>query len=178
MKPRALDLDFARALPQRPRVGRVLLVFGTIVVAGGALLCTRGWAARVEAGMSLAAWHARQTQASGARRAPSDPHEAARRREVARVAQGLQVPWADLLGALEAASGESVALLTVEPSTQQQTVRLTAEARDPHSMLRYLSTLQGDARLSQVVLVSHAVQTQAPGTPVRFQLQAHWGAQP
>jgi Tfp pilus assembly protein PilN len=94
------------------------------------------------------------------------------------VAQGLQVPWADLLGALEAASGESVALLTVEPSTQQQTVRLTAEARDPHSMLRYLSTLQGDARLSQVVLVSHAVQTQAPGTPVRFQLQAHWGAQP
>jgi Tfp pilus assembly protein PilN len=42
-------------------------------------------------------------------------------------------------------------------------------------MLAYLRSLQADSRLSNVLLVSHQVQAQAPGTPLRFQLEAHWG---
>ena len=45
-------------------------------------------------------------------------------------------------------------------------------------MLDYVAALQADRRLSQVVLVSHQVQTQAVGKPVRFQMQSAWGATP
>ena len=40
------------------------------------------------------------------------------------------------------------------------------------------AALQHDPRLSSVVLVSHQVQAQAPGTPIRFQVQAQWGDTP
>jgi hypothetical protein len=45
-------------------------------------------------------------------------------------------------------------------------------------MLSYLGALQRDDRLNTVVLVSHQVQAQTPGTPVRFQVQAGWGGTP
>jgi Tfp pilus assembly protein PilN len=67
-----------------------------------------------------------------------------------------------------------VALLAVEPSAARRSVRLSAEARDAQAMLAWLQALQRDARLAQVLLVSHQVQTQTPGTPVRFQIQASW----
>ena len=82
------------------------------------------------------------------------------------------------LSALEAAPHENVALLGIEPSIAKQQVRLTAEARDPEAMLDYVAALQADPRLSQVVLVSHQVQTQAAGKPVRFQMQSAWGVMP
>lgn len=104
-----------------------------------------------------------------------DPSQAARLRAARQVEQGLDKPWADLLNALEDAPHQAVALISVEPSASKQTVRLTAEARDSKEMLAYVGALQKDARLTAVVLVSHQVQAQAPGEPVRFQLQAEWG---
>jgi Tfp pilus assembly protein PilN len=60
----------------------------------------------------------------------------------------------------------------------KRSVRLTAEARDDTEMLAYLAALQQDPQLSSVILASHQVQSQAPGTPVRFQIQASWGESP
>jgi Tfp pilus assembly protein PilN len=111
-------------------------------------------------------------------RAPVDPADIARGKVARQVAQHLVTPWADLLDTLESARIESVALLSVEPSVSKRTVRLMAEARDAQVMLTYLGTLQRDPRLSSVMLVSHEVQLKSPGTPVRFQIQAGWGALP
>jgi hypothetical protein len=103
-----------------------------------------------------------------------DPSEAARAVLVQQTSQRLSTPWADLLGALESAP-PNVALLVVEPSAAKRSVSLTAEAASPSDMLKYLQALQEDSRFSDTVLVSHQIQLQAPGTPVRFQLRARWG---
>jgi Tfp pilus assembly protein PilN len=109
--------------------------------------------------------------------ARSDPTELAQAQLVRQTSQRLSTPWADLLAALESAPS-NVALLVVEPSAAKRSVSLTAEAAQPTDMLAYLKALQGDARFADVVLVSHQVQQQAPGNPVRFQLRARWGEAP
>jgi Tfp pilus assembly protein PilN len=86
-------------------------------------------------------------------------------------------PWADLLEALETAP-DNLALLSVEPSAAKRSISLTAEAASPKDMLNYLRALQSDQRLSGVLLVSHQVQVQAPGAPLRFQIQGTWGGSP
>jgi len=89
------------------------------------------------------------------------------------VARELQVPWAELLAALEAVPNPEVALLGVEPSAQRKVVRITAEAKNSVAMLDYLEALQA-RKFSDVWLASHAIQTQTPGTPVRFVVQLKW----
>lgn len=106
-----------------------------------------------------------------------DPVELARAQFVRNTARSLLTPWAQLLSALED-TPTSVALLSVEPSPAKHSVTLTAEAASPAQMLAYLHRLQVDPRLSDVVLVSHQLQAQAPGTPLRFQLEGHWGGTP
>lgn len=107
----------------------------------------------------------------------ADPSELARVQFVRSTSRNLAAPWADLLLALENAPS-NVALLAVEPSAAKRSVSLTAEAAAPIDMLKYLEALQNDPHLSNVVLVSHQLQVQAPGTPVRFQLRATWGDAP
>lgn len=107
----------------------------------------------------------------------ADPAELARVQFVRSTSRNLAAPWADLLVALENAPS-NVALLAVEPSAAKRSVSLTAEAASPIDMLKYLESLQNDPHLSNVLLVSHQLQVQAPGTPVRFQLRATWGDAP
>lgn len=178
MRTSTLRLEFA------PGARRPLGTSGAMLVVSALLLGT------VLLGLGLL-WsdHERQLRAldgletkavvsAPRQRAPLDLAEAARSKVVRQVAQHLVTPWADLLDTLESARIESVALLSVEPSVSKRSVRLTAEARNWQDMLTYVGTLQRDPRLSSVVLVSHEVQLKSPGTPVRFQIQAGWGALP
>lgn len=71
-----------------------------------------------------------------------------------------------------------MALLVVAPSAAKRSLSITAEAADPDQMLDYMAALQGNGRFTNVALVSHQVQVQAPGTPLRFQLRASWGEAP
>jgi hypothetical protein len=128
----------------------------------------------------LAAMEAEQrsvTRASEPRAVRTDPAELARVQFVRSTSRNLAAPWADLLVALENAPA-NVALLVVEPSAAKRSVSLTAEAAATADMIDYVEALQKDSHLSNVVLVSHQMQMQAPGTPVRFQLRASWGNTP
>jgi len=176
LPPPSLRLEFA------PRARRPLGIGDAILAISALLLCAVlaqlafVWTERAEQLHAIDALEARSAPATRQRIAAVDPAEAARSKLVRQVTNHLVTPWADLLDTLESARSESVALLSVEPSVAKRTLRLTAEARDSKEMLAYLATLQRDSRLSSVVLVSHQVQVQAPGTPVRFQIQAGWGA--
>jgi hypothetical protein len=108
--------------------------------------------------------------------AKADPVYLAKVKSTQQVSRNLSAPWVDLLDAIESAPQQSVALLAAEPTTAKQAFRLTAEARDLDAMLVYLAALQRDPRLVSVVLLSHQVQMQTPGRPIRFQVQAGWGA--
>lgn len=106
-----------------------------------------------------------------------DPLDQAKAQFVRNTVRSINAPWVELLAALEATPA-TVALLSVEPSNAKRSVTLTAEAGSPEHMLAYLRQLQSDQRLHDVVLVSHQTQTQAPGTPLRFQLEGRWGDGP
>lgn len=178
MRPSTLRLEFA------PGARRPLGTGGLMLVASGLLLCAAllglgmVWSDHEQQQHALEALEPKPVASASRQRMPTDPADAARSKVVRQVAQYLATPWADLLDTLESARTESVALLSVEPSVSKRNVRLTAEARNWQDMLTYLGTLQRDPRLSSVVLVSHQVQLQSPGIPVRFQIQAGWGALP
>jgi Tfp pilus assembly protein PilN len=180
MKAPVLHLDFAPASRRVRLPGMALLALGGVAFVAVAGIWNEAWSAHAAQQRTLATLERQDADATtrSGRAAKADPVEVAREQAMRRVARGLQTPWIDLLGAIEAAPRNAVALLAVEPSKAQQVVRLTAEARDLQAMVGYLAALQTDRRLAQVVLTSHQVLTQAPGAPVRFQIQASWGAAP
>ena len=171
-----LQLDFAQAAPRSPKLGWLLLVAGAAL----ALLCL------TEVADALAAKASYREALSGLQTSPAtpqarpqpkegrDPREAARNLASRQVSASLHSPWADLLEAIEATPKDSVALLSIEPSAVKRTVRITAEAGTSQAMLAHLKTLQSDARLADVSLISHERRTQVPGAPWRYQIQGSW----
>ncbi|GAB4480770.1 MAG: hypothetical protein OHK0044_28960 [Burkholderiaceae bacterium] len=169
-----LRLDFAPAAQRAPALGWVLLGAGGVAALAAALQFQLAHAARVRAAGELAEL-SEQLNAPRAGSGRADARDTRRAQAAAAVARELQVPWAALLGSLEAVAGPDVSLLVVEPSAARQTVRITAQARSSGAMFDYLDALRAQG-LAEVALVSHQVQAQAPGAPLRFQLQARWGA--
>lgn len=89
----------------------------------------------------------------------------------------LNLPWRELHDAVAAATPASVALLALEPDAKRRSLRLSAEARGTDDMFAYVGKLQQQAWFTAVELVRHEVVEQDPNRPVRFQIQAQWGAQ-
>lgn len=176
MKLAPLPFDFA------PGARRVSLPTQALVLALAGILAWQGfelaqaYAARQREAGELARLAAPPRAVAPVPAVRIDPVDAARLRSARLIAQTLATPWSDLIASLEDAPQDAVALIAVEPSVSKQTIQLTAEARDAKAMLTYLAALQADRRLSGVMLVSHQVQVQAPGSPVRFRVQATWGA--
>ena len=177
MKAPLLRLEFAPGARPRSRLGWAMLACATAVLV--VQLVTLGFALseRGRHSQELARLDARQSDAARPRPlgAKPDPVYLAKVKSAQQVSKSLTAPWVDLLDAIESAPQQSVALLAAEPSTGKQSFRLTAEARDLESMLAYVAALQKDRRLVSVFLVSHQVQVQTPGRPIRFQVQAGWG---
>jgi Tfp pilus assembly protein PilN len=177
MRTAKLHLEFAPGSRRVPWSGRVLLLAGLASIAIGVFQLSELWMGRSRAAAELRTLDERGAAGSATRplMAKADAKQVAGTKALRQVSSTLMTPWAGLLSSLGAAPTGAVALLAVEPSVNKHSVRLTAEARDLHEMLDYVGALQRDERLSSVVLVSHQVQVQAPGTPVRFQIHATWG---
>lgn len=174
-----LQLEFApNARRSSPMGGLLLLValllLAVLAIQVGHRLYTNAQQRQAMSHLERREWPAALKPQASVR---SDPKEAARLQWVRQMSRHLTTPWADLFAALESAPS-SVALLVVEPSAATRSVSLTAEAANATEMLNYLDALQSDARFANVVLVSHAVQVQTPGSPLRFQLRARWGEAP
>ena len=90
----------------------------------------------------------------------------------------LNLPWKELFAAVESYSKDDVAVLSIEPDSQKGFVRINAEAKSLDSMLAYLAYLQKTPLFREVELINHQIQEQDPQQPVRFMLQASWGAHP
>jgi Tfp pilus assembly protein PilN len=172
-KPPRLDLDFSPARRNGP-AGWVLLAAGVAAALMAAVQFQSAQAARMALASELnsASGHLAGPRGEAARAGPPlDPRVSKAANQIARE---LQMPWAEMLAALEAVPATDVALLGVEPSAQRHVVRITAEAKNSGAMLDYLQALHGAQQFSDVWLTSHLVQTQTPGTPVRFVVQLKW----
>lgn len=180
MKASSLRLEFAPGRRSGPVIGRYLLAVAIMLLAIELVPIGVAFTTRENDVTAFEAQAARPSNAATARAAQTkpDPTYIARVRSTKQVAKNLTMPWNELLDALESAPQESVALLAIEPSSAKKIFRITAEARNPQAMLHYFDGLRKDRRLDNVVLTSHQLQMQAPGRPIRFQLQAGWGAAP
>jgi Tfp pilus assembly protein PilN len=176
MSKNRLQLEFAPEARHTSKLGVAMLVGCAILLGATVLQFGQVLAGNARQQDTLAALQAHRDAGSKNRTAPADPGAIARARTVRRVTQNLTTPWADMLESLESAPNQSVALLSVEPSAAKRSIRITAEARGTQDMLDYVGALQRDSHLSRAILVSHQLQEKAPGTPVRFQIQADWGS--
>lgn len=86
----------------------------------------------------------------------------------------LNLPWREVLDAMELIPPGSVALLSMEPDAVKRTMKCVAEARDGEAMLGYLEQLKKSEFFDSVVLLRHEVVERDPGKPIRFQFEAFW----
>ena len=99
-------------------------------------------------------------------------------RQIDQVLRQLETPWGAIFEAVESASSNKIALLGLQPDTQQRLLRIIAEARTQDDMLDNVKRLGASAALADVHLVNHQLQTQDPNHPLRFTVQATFAVQP
>jgi hypothetical protein len=166
-----LDLDFSSARRTGP-MGWAVLALGATAAVLAAVQFQSAQASLKALNGELNNAAGRIASAEGGTRTgpPLDPRVSKAANQVARE---LQVPWAELLAALESVPTPEVAMLGVEPSAQRHVVRITAEAKNAAAMLDYLEALHGH-QFTDIWLLSHQIQVQTPGTPTRFIVQLKW----
>jgi Tfp pilus assembly protein PilN len=86
----------------------------------------------------------------------------------------LNLPWRDVLDAIERATPSDVALLSLEPDAAKQSLKGMAEAKDPTGMIGYIESLQQQDFFSDVALLRHETNEADTHKPVRFQFDIRW----
>lgn len=86
----------------------------------------------------------------------------------------LNLPWRDVLDAIENATPPTIALLALEPNAKKQLVKGVAEAKSSDGMIAYIEQLKQQAFFDIVVLTRHEINEQDPNKPIRFQFEAQW----
>lgn len=175
----ALRLDYQQRKPF-PWVGAVLLV-----LALGMLVLSVGYFR--ELSRQAAGWEAQAGQIErSSRRGEPDARPGAlaaenRAQEVMhanQVLHQLNFPWEGLFQAVEQSGGKDVALLALEPDTENLSVKISGEAKNMTILLNYIKQLEQREVFGTVYLQNHQVQQQNPDKPVRFNLLAAWPGKP
>lgn len=176
-----LMLDYQRNFRPLPRLGIALLLAALAWIAAIA-------AAYYDIGRALAArtaeakLHGGHTSQAKPRFAPLGEQQARVQAQEMRLAnevlREIGAPWEPLFNAVEAAGGEDVTLLAMEPDTKKQVVRIAGEARNLAAVLEYMRRLGAQPALRGVQLQRHEVDQQDPERPVRFNLLAAWTGEP
>ncbi|MEM5297753.1 PilN domain-containing protein [Burkholderia sp. JPY481] len=173
MMPR-LHIDFGRRRLQGAPAGMVLLCVASLLllVSGERLWHAYDESDRVQAQQD-AQRHRLFAESHSAKTPPTPATRLAENQSLA-VLRELTVPWQDLLSIVEDYPDHDVALIGIDQSPAQSQIRITAEAKNFDAMIAYLRYLQGSVLLREAVLNDHVIETNVPGTPVRFQITAVW----
>lgn len=173
---RALHLDYQAARP-RSRLALGLLVIAVAIAASALWRFEQLRQERAVWEAERALTQSRAPQGATANRDRAQGTRLAQETAAANaVIRRIQFPWAEMFGAFEAAAGEDVALIGIEPDANKGVVRLTVEARNARNMLHYVRRLQRTAFLEQVLLQKHELRTEDPDKPLRFTVVAKWKA--
>lgn len=82
----------------------------------------------------------------------------------------LNLPWRDVLDAVEAGTPPSLELLSLEPDAKRSVIRIEAETSDSDHMLAAVEQLKAQPFLAGVFLTRHAAEEHA----LRLQIEAAW----
>jgi Tfp pilus assembly protein PilN len=86
----------------------------------------------------------------------------------------LNLPWDDILDAVEAATPPKVALLSVTPDASRALLRIEAEGTGSDAMIGYLKALEQQPLFERVDLVRHEMSKDRMDGVIRFQIEAQW----
>lgn len=86
------------------------------------------------------------------------------------IARQLNTPWSALLDALESATPDEVAAVSIEPDGRQGSVRLQVEAKTLDILLAYAGSLKAVELFDQVSLIKHETNEQDTTKPLRLSL--------
>ncbi|WP_232415315.1 MULTISPECIES: hypothetical protein [Methylotenera] len=84
------------------------------------------------------------------------------------------MPWTSIFKILEATDSPDIKLMTIEPNTKKQVLRINAVAMDMDSMMRYIDDLSQQKMLKSVALVTQE-NADINGQPaLHFVVEALW----
>lgn len=176
---RALNLDYCRRPPLITAAGLVWLALGLAVLAA-ALEQYRDVQEELERQEnrvdSLTEQLTRKTKARE-RMASEAKKREPELKEAQAVLRRLTTPWEEVFGALEQATRvhrDRIRVLGVQPDMDKGLVLLTGEAKGLDDLMDYLDRLGSGGSLRRARLVSHQMQVELPGRPIRFYAVAEW----
>lgn len=172
----AIDFDFLKSAPAPSRRGWYLFFAGAALLFWQMLELRTAQLSTLELQSNIAALQNRSRTSQSEQKLETEPTPA-ERVEIAQARSAslqLNYPWDQVFDAIEKAQHPDVALLGVDPKSKTGQIRLTAEAKDAVAMTQYIANLQRSPSLSRALLTSHQIQSQQPGTPLRFQILAQW----
>lgn len=86
----------------------------------------------------------------------------------------LNLPWRDVLDAIERATPADIALLSLEPDAAKHSAKGSAEAKDSAAMIGYIESLRQQDFFHDVDLLHHEINETDPHKPLRFQFEVGW----
>ncbi|PKB24245.1 hypothetical protein [Janthinobacterium sp. 64] len=178
-----LDIDFAPPNWRRSlqRVPAWAWCAGALGVALTIAAAYGGSAALQRQQASEAQWQRAQQRVAQAMQGPAlAPQIAIAPAQAAAVNAAilqLNLPWRDLQDALASATPPTIALLALEPDARKRILKITAETTSSDAMVAYVSQLKRQELFgTRVLLLRHEINALDPNKPLRFQLEARWGA--
>ena len=178
-----MDIDFAPPNWKRSlhRVPAWAWCAGALGVALAASALWAGSAALQRQQASEAHWQLAQQRVmaapQGPATAPQAPIAPAQAQAVNAAILQLNLPWRDVQDALASATPPGIALLALEPDARKRVLKITAETTGSDAMVAYVAQLkQQELFGARVQLLRHEINELDPNRPLRFQLEARWGA--
>jgi hypothetical protein len=91
----------------------------------------------------------------------------------------LNLPWRDVLDAVEAGTPKSMGLLALEPDAKRNVVKIAAEATGSIDMIGYVDMLKLQPFLTSAFVIKHLTDENGGERPLQFEVEASWrGSEP
>jgi hypothetical protein len=86
----------------------------------------------------------------------------------------LNLPWRDVLEAVEAGTPKSLGLLVLEPDAKRNIVKIGAEATSSIDMIGYVGLLKLQPFLTSAFATKHLTDVNGGERPLQFEVEASW----
>jgi len=86
----------------------------------------------------------------------------------------LNLPWEVLFDSLEYTVTKDIALLSVQPSVANQSIRINGEARNLAALTEFVESMEREAFFENAHILSYKVKQENPHRPILFSLITSW----
>ncbi len=95
-------------------------------------------------------------------------------RKASIVIEQMNLPWESFFDAIEFSAHEDVAILSLQPSIANSSMRISGEAKDMSVLLLFVEALERELVFENAHLLNYKIKLDNPHKPVVFLLTASW----